>query len=104
MMALWLAPSFPTRIDGEGIVRKQLWCLAIDFDSGRSSGVLRWPADVQAENVDGEFAVRDRESGRVVIRPGDRVAVKSMYYPGGGDGSCPGAGNLRVESFEVLAP
>jgi hypothetical protein len=89
----------PRPVTGEGVLYPHLWCIGIKFDDGSSFPVSFWPNGWQAQGSEG--VVVDT-GGNVVLRAGDRVAVRGKVRHGDGDTPCAYTEILTLESVEQL--
>jgi hypothetical protein len=93
----------PRPISGKGVLYGHLWCIGIKFDDGSGYPVSFWPDGWRAEGYRG--VVIDR-AGEIVLREGERVAIKGKVVHDGGDGDTPCTYTeiLTVEQVQRLPP
>jgi hypothetical protein len=89
----------PRPINGQGVLYPHLWCIGIKFDDGSGLPVSSWPNGWQAR---GSESVVVDPSGEIVLRAGDRVAVRGKVTHADGDRPCAYTEILAVDSVERL--
>ena len=87
----------PRPINGQGVLYLHLWCIGIKFDDGSGLPVSFWLNGWQARGQEG--VVVD-PAGKVVLRAGDRVAVKGKVTQDDGDTPCSYTQILTLETVE----
>jgi hypothetical protein len=90
----------PRPIAGEGVLYGHLWCIGIKLDDGSGYPISFWPDGWHAEGSEGVVVDRD---GVVVLREGERVAIRGRLTHADGDTPCDFTEILTVDRVERTA-